>query len=61
MYLSVKVLRLENEIDKFKQSMDVNSDQDNAKLVALETELNESRAELASLMGSSRAMSQNEL
>jgi len=61
MYLSVKVLRLENEIDKFKQSMDVNSDQDNARLVALETELNESRAELASLMGSSRAMSQNEL
>lgn len=50
-YLEAKVMGIENEIDKFKQVMDVNSEEDQAKLVAMQTSLEETKEELFMLRG----------
>ena len=42
---------MENEIDKFKQVMDVDSEEDTAKLAAMQTSLEETKEELFMLRG----------
>ena len=50
-YLEAKIIGLENEIDKFKQIMDVDSEEDKAKLAAMQTSLEETKEELFMLRG----------
>ena len=50
-YLEAKIMGMENEIDKFKQVMDVDSEEDKAKLAAMQTSLEETKEELFMLRG----------
>ena len=50
-YLEAKIMGMENEIDKFKQVMDVDSEEDTAKLAAMQTSLEETKEELFMLRG----------
>tara|TARA_R100001015_G_scaffold19178_1_gene15589 strand:- start:3744 stop:6506 length:2763 start_codon:yes stop_codon:yes gene_type:complete len=50
-YLEAKIIGIENEIDKFKQIMDVDSEEDKAKLAAMQTSLEETKEELFMLRG----------